>query len=146
GNLPRPAMAARPQTPKIARTIVALRKALDARPLGSVALIPTMGALHAGHLTLVRQARKKAKRVVVSIFVNPTQFAPHEDFASYPRTWNTDIAALKAEKVDLVWAPAPDVMYPQGFATRVVPEGAAKAGLEDKFRPHFFGGVATVVA
>ncbi|MBV8792548.1 MAG: pantoate--beta-alanine ligase [Pseudolabrys sp.] len=139
-------MAARPRTPKVARTIVALRKALDARPLGSVALVPTMGALHAGHLTLVRQAQKRARRVVVSIFVNPTQFAPHEDFGSYPRTWNADIAALAAEKADLIWAPTPEVMYPQGFATRIEPDGAAKAGLEDKFRPHFFGGVATVVA
>ncbi|MBV8117205.1 MAG: pantoate--beta-alanine ligase, partial [Candidatus Eremiobacteraeota bacterium] len=139
-------MAARPRIPKVARTIVALRKALDARALSTVALVPTMGALHAGHLTLVRQARKRAKRVVVSIFVNRAQFAPHEDFGSYPRTWNADIAALAAEKVDLVWAPTPDGMYPQGFATRIEPDGAAKAGLEDKFRPHFFGGVATVVA
>jgi pantoate--beta-alanine ligase len=110
-----------------------------------VALVPTMGALHAGHLALVKEARRRARRVVVSIFVNPTQFAPTEDLASYPRTWKADIAALAALKVDLVWAPTPQVMYPDGFATRVDPAGAAKAGLEDKFRPHFFGGVATVV-
>jgi pantoate--beta-alanine ligase len=133
--------------PQIARTVEALRKAV-ARLRGrgdAVALVPTMGALHAGHITLVRAARKRARRVVVSIFVNPAQFAPHEDFGSYPRTFEADLAALAAENVDLVWAPTPAAMYPEGFATRVAPEGAAKAGLEDKFRPHFFGGVATVV-
>ena len=105
-----------------------------------------MGALHAGHLALIRLARRKAKRVVVSIFVNPAQFAPHEDFASYPRTLNTDLAALSEFKVDLIWAPSVQEMYPDGFATRIEPAGPAKAGLEDAFRPHFFGGVATVVA
>jgi len=82
---------------------------------------------------------------VVSIFVNPAQFAPTEDFGSYPRTWKSDIAKLAAEDVDLVWNPEVKVMYPDGFATRIVPEGPATAGLEDRFRPHFFGGVATVV-
>jgi pantoate--beta-alanine ligase len=82
----------------------------------------------------------------VSIFVNPTQFAPHEDFGSYPRTFASDIAALTEAKADLVWAPTAQVMYPDGFATRIEPAGVAKVGLEDKFRPHFFGGVATVVA
>jgi pantoate--beta-alanine ligase len=105
-----------------------------------------MGALHEGHLRLVRYARRKCERVVVSIFVNPTQFAPHEDFASYPRTWDADVAALKALKVDAIWAPNVATMYPQGFATRIAPGGPALAGLEDKFRPHFFGGVCTVVA
>ncbi len=105
-----------------------------------------MGALHAGHLELVRLAQRRASRVVVSIFVNPTQFAPHEDLATYPRTFKRDVAALTKLKVDVVWAPGPIVMYPEGFATRVAPEGPALAGLEDKFRPHFFGGVATVVA
>jgi pantoate--beta-alanine ligase len=104
-----------------------------------------MGALHAGHLALVRAARKRARRVMVSIFVNPAQFAPHEDFGAYPRTFDTDVAALAEMAVDLVWAPTAAVMYPRGFATPIVPEGPAKAGLEDKFRPHFFGGVATVV-
>ncbi len=84
--------------------------------------------------------------MVVSIFVNPTQFAPHEDFGSYPRRFATDIKALTEAGVDAVWAPSAEVMYPEGFATRLGPEGAALAGLEDKFRPHFFGGVATVVA
>jgi len=138
-------MAARPA---IARTITSLRRSLAPfRDAGQrIALVPTMGALHAGHLALVREARQRARRVVVSIFVNPTQFAPHEDFGSYPRGFDADLAALRAAKVDLVWAPSASVMYPQGFATRIEPQGAAKAGLEDKFRPHFFGGVATVVA
>jgi pantoate--beta-alanine ligase len=105
-----------------------------------------MGALHRGHLALVREARRRARRVVVSIFVNPTQFAPHEDFGSYPRGFAADLKALQTAKADLVWAPSAEVMYPAGFATRIEPQGAAKAGLEDKFRPHFFGGVATVVA
>ena len=134
--------------PMIIRTIPRLRRALAPyRDAGErIALVPTMGALHRGHLTLVREARRRARRVVVSIFVNPTQFAPNEDFGSYPRTFESDIKALTAAKVDLVWAPTAAVMYPEGFATRVAPEGAAKVGLEDKFRPHFFGGVATVVA
>ena len=90
--------------------------------------------------------RRKADRVVVSIFVNPAQFAPHEDFATYPRPFDADIAALRELEVDLVWAPTPDVMYPPGFATRISLKGPAEADLEDRFRPHFFGGVATVVA
>jgi pantoate--beta-alanine ligase len=134
--------------PTIARTVTALRKALlPLRARGrSIALVPTMGALHRGHLTLVKEAQKRADRVVVSIFVNPTQFAPHEDFGSYPRVFAADVQALSEAKADLIWAPSPEVMYPEGFATRVAPEGAALAGLEDKFRPHFFGGVATVVS
>jgi pantoate--beta-alanine ligase len=132
----------------VIRTLSALRKALArARGKGeSIALVPTMGALHAGHLALVRLARRRADRVVVSIFVNPAQFAPNEDFGSYPRTWNADLAALAQLKVDLVWAPSVATMYPEGFATRIVPGGPALAGLEDAFRPHFFGGVCTVVA
>jgi len=105
-----------------------------------------MGALHAGHLALVRLVRRLADRVVVSIFVNPTQFAPNEDFGSYPRSWNTDVAALSQMQVDAIWAPGLATMYPDGFATKIVPGGPALAGLEDKFRPHFFGGVCTVVA
>jgi pantoate--beta-alanine ligase len=133
------------QRPRIVRTLAALASARESFGKAELALVPTMGALHAGHLALVKEARKRARRVAVSIFVNPTQFAPNEDFSSYPRTWDTDIAALAALNVDLVWAPTPPVMYPEGFATRVDPAGAAKVGLEDKFRPHFFGGVATVV-
>jgi pantoate--beta-alanine ligase len=131
----------------IVRTIPALRRALDglrARKT-SIALVPTMGALHDGHVSLVRLAKRRARKVVVSIFVNPTQFAPSEDFGSYPRTWKADVATLKAEEVDLIWHPDVDAMYPDGFSTRIVPEGPATAGLEDRFRPHFFGGVATVV-
>jgi pantoate--beta-alanine ligase len=105
-----------------------------------------MGALHRGHMALVREAQRRSERVVVSIFVNPTQFAPNEDFASYPRSFATDLKALRDAKVDFVWAPSVETMYPDGFGTRLAPEGAAKAGLEDEFRPHFFGGVATVVA
>jgi pantoate--beta-alanine ligase len=131
---------------RVVRTVPALRRALAPwRRAGErIALIPTMGALHAGHLALARAARRRARRLVVSIFVNPAQFAPQEDFASYPRTFERDLAALAG--VDLVWAPAVAEMYPDGFATRIVPQGAASAGLEDKFRPHFFAGVATVVA
>ncbi len=134
--------------PAVVRTVPALRKAVELhrKRRQTVALVPTMGALHAGHLALVREARRRAGCVVVSIFVNPTQFAPTEDFASYPRTFKEDIAALAAAKADLVWAPTAAVMYPDGFATRIEPQGAALAGLEDRFRPHFFGGVATVVA
>ena len=91
-------------------------------------------------------AQARAARVIVSIFVNPAQFAPHEDFRIYPRTFATDLAALSALHVDLVWAPAVETMYPDSFATKIVPEGAGEAGLEDAFRPHFFAGVATVVA
>ena len=137
-----------PVNPPVVRKIPKLRQvAAGWRKRGdTIALVPTMGALHAGHLALVRAARRRARRVVVSIFVNPAQFAPNEDFSGYPRTWDTDLAALAALKVDLVWAPERKDMYPQGFATRIAPDGAATVGLEDAFRPHFFGGVATVVA
>lgn len=133
---------------KIIRTVSSLRRALEPfrRPNERVALVPTMGALHRGHMALVREAQRRSKRVVVSIFVNPRQFAPNEDFASYPRSFATDLKALRDAKVDFVWAPSVETMYPDGFGTRLAPEGAAKAGLEDEFRPHFFGGVATVVA
>ena len=134
--------------PTVTRTVAKLRSTLApyrARHQ-TIALVPTMGALHRGHLALVKEAQRRAKRVVVSIFVNPTQFAPHEDFGSYPRRFAADIKALTEAGVDVVWAPPAEAMYPEGFATRLAPEGAALAGLEDKFRPHFFGGVATVVA
>jgi pantoate--beta-alanine ligase len=133
--------------PQVVRTVAALRRTVSSwRQAGErIALVPTMGALHAGHLALVRTARRRAARVVVSIFVNPAQFAPHEDLASYPRTFDADLEALAEMAVDLVWAPPVTVMYPPGFATRIVPEGPAAVGLEDKFRPHFFAGVATVV-
>src|SRR6202046_3786173 len=134
-------------SPMIVRTVPALRRALDglrARK-ATTALVPTMGALHDGHVSLVRLAKRRAKRVIVSIFVNPTQFAPTEDFGSYPRTWKADVAKLAAEDVDLIWNPDVKTMYPDGFATRILTEGPATVSLEDRFRPHFFGGVATVV-
>jgi pantoate--beta-alanine ligase len=136
-----------PRSPMVVRTVPALRRALDGLRVrkATTALVPTMGALHDGHVSLVRLAQHRATRVIVSIFVNPTQFAPTEDFGSYPRTWKSDVARLAAENVDLIWHPDVKVMYPEGFATRIVPEGPATAGLEDRFRPHFFGGVATVV-
>jgi pantoate--beta-alanine ligase len=135
------------RSPMIVRTVPALRRALDgfrARK-ATTALVPTMGALHDGHVSLVRLAKRRAKRVMVSIFVNPAQFAPTEDFGSYPRTWKADVAKLAAEDVDLIWNPDVKAMYPDGFATRILTDGPAIAGLEDRFRPHFFGGVTTVV-
>jgi pantoate--beta-alanine ligase len=136
------------RSPIIARTLSSLHRARAelGKRNATLALVPTMGALHDGHVSLVRLAKRRAKKVAVSIFVNPTQFAAHEDLGSYPRTWKEDIARLTAEGVDLVWNPDVTTMYPEGFATRIAPEGPALAGLEDKFRPHFFGGVATVVA
>ena len=111
-----------------------------------VALVPTMGALHAGHIALVTLAKKREARVVVSIFVNPTQFAPHEDFSKYPRTFEADVAKLAAAGADAVFHPDPEEMYPEGFCTTVSLRGPATAGLEDRFRPTHFQGVASVVA
>ena len=111
-----------------------------------IALVPTMGALHEGHLAHVRAAKAKAERVVVSIFVNPAQFAPHEDFSRYPRDIAKDRAMLEQQgEADLIYVPEPREIYPQGFATRVAVDGPAM-GLETDFRPHFFSGVATVVS
>ncbi len=126
---------------KLRRTIAQYRRAAE-----SVALVPTMGALHDGHLALIRLARRHSRRVVVSIFVNPAQFAPSEDFSSYPRDIDADLTALAAVRPDVVYTPDVAAMYPDGFATSVVPDGPAGVGLEDTFRPHFFTGVATVVA
>lgn len=132
--------------PALRRAIATLRAQKTKGEEKKIALVPTMGALHEGHLSLIRLARRRADAVVASIFVNPAQFAPHEDFGSYPRTLSADLAALAALKVDLVWAPAVETMYPEGFASRILLEGPAQVGLEDAFRPHFFAGVATVVA
>ena len=107
-------------------------------------MVPTMGALHAGHVSLVSEARKHAEHVVVSIFVNPTQFAPHEDFDAYPRTLDADLAKL-GDAVAIVFAPTAREMYPDGYATTITVKGPSH-GLETDFRPHFFAGVATVVA
>jgi pantoate--beta-alanine ligase len=133
--------------PRLVRTLPALRRALARFRAAkeTIALVPTMGALHVGHLSLLRLARRRARRSIVSIFVNPAQFAPSEDFSSYPRDLDADRAALTGTGADLIWGPSTETMYPDGFAARVVPGGPALAGLEDKFRPHFFAGVATVV-
>lgn len=134
--------------PRIVRTLPMLNRVIGKWRVRRevIALVPTMGALHAGHLALVRLAQRRADRVIVSIFVNPTQFAANEDLGTYPRTLTADVAALAKVGADLVWAPSLTTMYPASSATRVVPGGAALAGLEDTFRPHFFAGVATVVA
>jgi pantoate--beta-alanine ligase len=129
----------------VVRSLEPLRAQVQAwRAAGeSVALIPTMGALHRGHLELVRLAKARCVRAVASIFVNPAQFAPHEDFDRYPRDEAGDLAKLASVGCDLVWGPDRSQMYPDGFATKVVPDGAAE-GLESDFRPQFFAGVATV--
>ena len=110
-----------------------------------VALVPTMGSLHEGHLSLIRLAKKHANRVVVSVFVNPTQFAPHEDFDSYPRNEERDWRKLITVNADVMYAPEVEEIYPHDFATRVEVAGLTQT-LEGISRPHFFAGVTTVVA
>lgn len=110
------------------------------------ALVPTMGALHAGHLELVRKGVRLADRVVVTIFINPKQFGPNEDLSTYPRDIQTDLDMLAEVGAHLVFVPDGDEIYPPGFSSKVFLEGPALAGLEDRFRPDFFGGVTTVVA
>jgi len=110
-----------------------------------VVLVPTMGALHDGHLALIRAAKADADRTVVSIFLNPTQFGPSEDLATYPRTWEADLAALARLGVDALFAPNVAEMYPDGFATTIT-VGGPGLGLETEFRPQFLTGVATVVS
>ncbi|MGP8233371.1 MAG: pantoate--beta-alanine ligase [Methylovirgula sp.] len=133
---------------EIARDVAALRNTVARwRAEGArIALVPTMGALHEGHLALVHEARMRAERVVMSIFVNPTQFAPNEDFAAYPRSFERDAAAFAAAGGNLIFAPELTEVYPPGFVTKVSLGGPATAGLEDKFRPDHFAGVATIVA
>jgi pantoate--beta-alanine ligase len=127
----------------VIHTIAELRAALAFKRADGIAMVPTMGALHDGHLSLVRAAGRRT--VVVSIFVNPAQFAPHEDFDAYPRNLDADLAKLETVGRPVIFAPAAREMYPQGFATTVT-VGGPSAGLETDFRPHFFAGVATVVA
>jgi pantoate--beta-alanine ligase len=136
------------EKPLIFREISALRRAVAQWRAGgeTIALVPTMGALHAGHISLVEASRAHATRCIVSIFVNPTQFAPNEDFSAYPRTFEADLAKLAEIGCDGCFAPTAAEMYPQGFSTQVIPGGPALAGLEDRFRPDHFAGVAQVVA
>jgi pantoate--beta-alanine ligase len=112
----------------------------------TIALVPTMGALHAGHISLVHEAKKQARRVVMSIFVNPMQFAPSEDFGAYPRSFDSDAALFEAAQGDLLFAPRIEDMYGEGFATTITLAGPAAVGLEDRFRPTHFAGVALIVA
>lgn len=135
------------QTPRVVHTrgdyldaLAAIRKDSNA----TIGLVMTMGALHDGHLELVRQARKHASHVVVTIFVNPTQFAPGEDYDAYPRTLDADVAALSTVGADLVWAPSPDEVYPVQPVIELSP-GIVGAHLEGASRPTHFGGVALVV-
>lgn len=109
-----------------------------------VGFVPTMGALHEGHLSLLRRAKAECSRVFVSIFLNPTQFGPNEDLSKYPRTFESDVAKLETAGVDVLFAPDPKVIYPPGFSTYVTVEGLSER-LEGRSRPGHFRGVATVV-
>ncbi len=142
------AKAAKKTRPRVVKTVKALRETLAdwKKRKADIALVPTMGALHAGHISLVALAKKSAKKVVVSIFVNPTQFGPNEDFSRYPRTFDADMDKLADAGADLVFMPDAKEMYPEDFSTMLKPTGPASVGLDDKFRPGHFDGVATVVA
>jgi pantoate--beta-alanine ligase len=133
--------------PLIVRTVTDLRRQLDAWRAENrrIGLVPTMGALHEGHLSLVGRAREAADRVVASVFVNPTQFAPGEDFDAYPRDEARDAALLAQAGCDLLFAPTPAEMYPPRFSTTVTVAGVSEP-LEGQSRPSHFSGVATVVA
>lgn len=133
--------------PPVARTIAELRETVSGwrRQGFTVGFVPTMGALHEGHLSLVREAIHRADRVVASVFVNPTQFAPHEDLGTYPRQEAKDAELLAGAGCHLLYAPGVDQMYPAGATTRIEVGGPAE-GLEGAFRPQMFGGVALVVA
>ena len=133
--------------PAVIESVAGLREAVGAWRANdlTVSLVPTMGALHEGHMALVRAARALGGRTVVSLFVNPAQFAPDEDFDLYPRNTDDDLAKLAEAGVDAVFMPTVDTVYPPGFATTVHVDGVT-AGLESAARPHFFDGVATVVA
>jgi pantoate--beta-alanine ligase len=131
----------------VARSVEALREAVAAwrGRQECIGLVPTMGAVHDGHLALVRAARATCERVVASLFVNPKQFAPSEDFAAYPRSEAADLAAFQKAGVDLVFIPTVAAMYPPGFATSIAVGGVSE-GLDGAQRPGHFDGVATVVA
>ena len=131
--------------PAVAEGTADLRRLRDALP-GPVAFVPTMGALHEGHRSLVRAARERGGSVVVSVFVNPTQFGPGEDYDRYPRTWDDDLAALAEEGADLVFHPAVDDVYPPGSVGVTVQPGPLGDVLEGAVRPGHFAGVLTVVA
>jgi pantoate--beta-alanine ligase len=128
----------------IAKSIAQMKTARSNSP-GSVGFVPTMGYLHQGHIALVKQARVENSIVVVSIFVNPTQFGPAEDFKTYPRDTERDLALLQKEKTDIVFMPSAEEMYPDGFSSWIVVEKVTDR-LEGSFRPGHFKGVATVVA
>ena len=129
----------------IAETRTAVRELRGKNYIYSIGFVPTMGALHAGHISLVRAAKAQCDAAVVSIFVNPTQFGPNEDFAKYPRTWEADCALLESEGVDLLFAPDAGEMYPAGASTFVDVEGVSDR-LDGASRPGHFRGVSSVVA
>jgi pantoate--beta-alanine ligase len=129
---------------QIVKTLPELRAARTALA-GSLGLVPTMGALHRGHMALVQRAKAENSQVAASIFVNPTQFGPHEDLSKYPRTLDHDLAMLQAAGVDLVWTPSPEDVYPPAFQTWVEVTEVSRS-LEGAHRPGHFRGVATVVA
>ncbi|MBA4016270.1 MAG: pantoate--beta-alanine ligase [Pirellula sp.] len=132
--------------PEIVRTVAELRQAVNAARLSGkkIGLVPTMGALHAGHVSLVEASDAVCGYTVVTVFVNPTQFGPKEDFSKYPRTFDADVAAVGRAGADLVFAPDNAEVYPAGFATFVEMSGVAEP-LEGQFRPGHYRGVATIV-
>ena len=132
----------------VVRSVEDLRREVGAAraSTATIGLVPTMGALHEGHLALVTRARREARVTIASIFVNPTQFSAGEDLSAYPRTLEDDLAQLERAGADIAFVPSAEAMYPPGFALSIAMAGPAKAGLEDLARPEHFGGVATVVA
>lgn len=134
--------------PKLVRTIAALRRETAKwRAEGlTYAVVPTMGAIHSGHTQLVAEGLKRADRIITTIFVNAKQFAAHEDLSKYPRDEDGDVRKLGKAGTHMIFSPSPDEVYPPGFSSTVSLTGPAKADLEDKFRPQFFDGVATIVA